>query len=160
MRVARRVFNDVEVLRRCFFSFILPSLEYCSAVWRSTASSHLALLDWVVHNASVMCGVNELLSLPLLRDVAGLCMFYKIYHILKRPLNSAICVPPRRLRLTRALVAAHRFEVGLARCATVQFGRCFVPALSRLWNVVPDVAFGRGLDWFKCAVNRWLVGCF
>ena len=35
MRVARRVFDDVDVLRRCFFSFILSSLEYCSAVWSS-----------------------------------------------------------------------------------------------------------------------------
>ena len=51
-RVARRVFDDVGVLRRCFFSFTLPSLEYCSVVWISAASCHLSLLDRVVHCAS------------------------------------------------------------------------------------------------------------
>jgi len=132
MRVARRVYNDVVVLRRCFFSFILPSLEYCSAVWRSSASSHLALLDRVVRNASHLCGVDELVSLPHRRDVAGLCMFYKIYHNHRHPLNSAVCVPPRRSRVTRAQVAAHVFEVDLVRCGTVELQCCFVPALSRL----------------------------
>ena len=95
----------------------------------------------------------------LRRDVAVLCMFYKIYHNHRHPLHSAVCVPPRRSRLTRAQVAAHGFEVGLSRCGTVQFQRCFVPSVSRLWNGVPGVAFDRSLDCFKCAVNRWLVGC-
>ena len=36
---------DHDVLLRCFNSFTLPCLEYCSRVWSSAADSHLKLLD-------------------------------------------------------------------------------------------------------------------
>ena len=39
------IFGDHDVLLRCFNSFILPCLEYCSSVWSSAADSHLKLLD-------------------------------------------------------------------------------------------------------------------
>ena len=41
MRKAWSVFRDVDLIRRCFWSFILPVLEYCSPVWTSAAESHL-----------------------------------------------------------------------------------------------------------------------
>ena len=159
MRVARRVFDDVDVLRRCFFSFILPSLEYCSAVWSSAAGCHLSLLDRVVHCASRLCSdVEDLVLLPVRRDVAGLCMFYKIYHNLSHPLNDVVFAPTRRLRHTRAAVLAHDFEVQLLRCRTAQFERCFVNSMGKLWNSLPGEVFDSGcLDGFKRATNRWLV---
>ena len=42
------VFRDVAIVAKCFCSFILPVLEYCSPVWMSAATSHLSLLDCVV----------------------------------------------------------------------------------------------------------------
>ena len=39
-----RVFHDRSLLGRCFRSFVLPVLEYCSAVWFSAADTHLKLL--------------------------------------------------------------------------------------------------------------------
>ena len=40
--------------------FVLPVLEYCSAVWCSAAEMHLKLLDGVVSNASfLLVGVYE-----------------------------------------------------------------------------------------------------
>ena len=36
-----RVFHDRSLLGRCFWGFVLPVLEYCSAVWCSAADTHL-----------------------------------------------------------------------------------------------------------------------
>ena len=45
LRKSFRIFGVHDVLLRCFNSFILPCLEYCSPVWSSAADSHLKLLD-------------------------------------------------------------------------------------------------------------------
>ena len=45
LRKSYRIFGDHDVLLRCFNSFILPCLEYCSPVWTSATDSHLKLLD-------------------------------------------------------------------------------------------------------------------
>ena len=52
MRKSWQVFHDRSLLRS-FWSFVLSVLEYCSAVWRSAADSHLTLLDIVVRSAEV-----------------------------------------------------------------------------------------------------------
>ena len=51
LRKPWQVFQDVDVVKRCFWSFILPILEYCSPVWSFAADFHLALLDRVVSSA-------------------------------------------------------------------------------------------------------------
>ena len=33
LRLVKRIFMDTSVLLRCYFSFVLPMLEYCSPVW-------------------------------------------------------------------------------------------------------------------------------
>ena len=45
LRKSWRVFYDRSLLGRCFRGFVLPVLEYCSAVWCSAADTHLKLLD-------------------------------------------------------------------------------------------------------------------
>ena len=45
-----QVFHHRSLLLRSFWSFVLPVLEYCSAVWCSAADSHLKLLDRVVRS--------------------------------------------------------------------------------------------------------------
>ena len=52
LRNSWQVFHDRSLLLRSFWSFVLPVLEYCSAVWWSAADSHLKLLDRVVNSAS------------------------------------------------------------------------------------------------------------
>ena len=47
-----QVFYDRLLLERCFWGFLLPVLEYCSAGWCSAADTHLKLLDNVVSGAS------------------------------------------------------------------------------------------------------------
>ena len=49
LRKSWKVFHDRLLLRRCFRSFVLPILEYYSAVWCSAA---LKLLDHVVSGAN------------------------------------------------------------------------------------------------------------
>ena len=56
MRKSWQVFHDQSLLLRSFWSFVLPVLEFCSAVWRSAADSHLKLLDRVVRSAGYLAG--------------------------------------------------------------------------------------------------------
>ena len=51
-----RVFHDRALLGRCFRGFVLPVLEYCSAVWCSAADTHLKLLDRAVSGARFLTG--------------------------------------------------------------------------------------------------------
>ena len=44
LRKSWGVIHDRPLLGRCFRSIVLPVLEYCSAVWCSTADTHLKLL--------------------------------------------------------------------------------------------------------------------
>ena len=57
MRKSWQVFHDRLLLGRCFRGFVLPVLEYCSAVWCLAADTHLRLLDHVVSGASFLTGV-------------------------------------------------------------------------------------------------------
>ena len=41
LRKSWRVFHDRSLLGRCFRGFVLPVLEYCTAVWCSAADTHL-----------------------------------------------------------------------------------------------------------------------
>ena len=56
LRKSWRVFHDRSLLRRCFRGFVLPVLEYCSAVWCSAADTHLKLLDRAVSGARFLTG--------------------------------------------------------------------------------------------------------
>ena len=50
------VFHDRSLLGRCFRDFVLPVLEYCSAVWCCAADTHLKLLDRAVSGARFLTG--------------------------------------------------------------------------------------------------------
>ena len=56
LRKSYRVFHDRSLLGRYFRGFILPVLEYCSAVWCLEADTHLKLLDRVVRGARFPTG--------------------------------------------------------------------------------------------------------
>ena len=55
-RKSLRVSHDRLILWICFRSFVLPVLEYSSAVRCSDANTHLKLLDRVVSGASFLTG--------------------------------------------------------------------------------------------------------
>ena len=56
LRKSWRVFHDRSLLFRCFRGFILPVLEYCSAVWCSVPIHTLKLLDRAVSGAWFLTG--------------------------------------------------------------------------------------------------------
>ena len=158
MRRAWSVFRDVDLIRRCFWSFILPVLEYCSPDWALAAESHLALLDRVVRNAAFMCPEIARCDLGHRRGVASLCMYYKIRENTAHPFNDwmpDIAVPTRH---TRQAVASHRYCVSLHRVWTAQYGRSLVHRCSHLWNGLDSGVFDDGgLDGFKSRVNRFFL---
>ena len=72
-----QVFHDRSLLLRSFWSFVLPVLEYCSAVWCSAADSLFKLLDRVVRSASFLSGGVLECNLAHRRSVALLCVLFK-----------------------------------------------------------------------------------
>ena len=79
LRKSRKIFGDLSVVRKCFYSFILPCLEYCSPAWSSAAASHLKLLDKSVRACKFL--ISDLdVDLWHRRSVSSLCMLYKIFH--------------------------------------------------------------------------------
>ena len=104
LRKSWRVFRDRSLLGRCFRGFVLPILEYCSAVWCSAADTHLKLLDRAVSGARFLTGVC--LSVTLLiahRDIA-------------HPWQSCVCLirsGVTRCTLLMVLYLYHMCQCGL-----------------------------------------------
>ena len=76
--ILRKSWRDRLLIGRCFCGFVLPVLEYCSAVWCSAADTHLNLLDRGVSGACFLAGRVLNCNLSHRRSVAVLCMLYKI----------------------------------------------------------------------------------
>ena len=92
-RKSWRVFHDRSLLWRCFRVFVLPVLEYCSAVQCSTANTNLKLLDRAVSGARFLTvGVFEC-DIAHRRSVSVFCMLYKIRCNPMHPLNGALPRP-------------------------------------------------------------------
>ena len=90
LRKSWRVFHDRLLLKRYFRGFVLPVLEYCSAVWCSAANTHLKLLDRAVSGARFLTGGVFECDISHRRSVAVLCMLYKIRCSPVHPLNGAL----------------------------------------------------------------------
>ena len=78
LRKSWQVFYDRLLLGRCFWGFVLPVMEYCSAVWYSAADTHLKLLNRVVSGGSFSTGGVFECDLEHRRYVAALYMQFKI----------------------------------------------------------------------------------
>ena len=89
LRKSWQVFHDRSLFGRCFQGFLLPVLEYCSAVWCSAADTHLKLLDRAVSGAQFLTGDVYECDISHHRSVAVLCMLYKIWYNPVHPLNGA-----------------------------------------------------------------------
>ena len=80
LRESWRVFHNRSLLGSCFRGFVLPVLDYCSAVWRLAVGTHLKLLDHVVSGARFQTGGVFECDIAHRRSVAVLCMLYKIRY--------------------------------------------------------------------------------
>ena len=109
LRKSWRVFHDRSLLGRFFRGFVLPVLEYCSAVWCSAADTHLKLLDRAVSGARFLTGGVFECDISHRRSVAVLCMLYKIRCNPVHPLNGVLPGPYVPVRVTRGTLIAHRY---------------------------------------------------
>ena len=155
LRRSCRVFHDRSVLGRLFRGFVLPVLEYCSAVWCSAAVTHLKLLDRAVSGARFLTGGVDISHR---RSVAVLCMLYKIRCNPEHPRNGALPGPNVPARVTRGALVAHRYTYVPPRCKTLQYSRTFIPFSVSLWNDLANPVFdGVGLAGFKSRANASLL---
>ena len=82
LRESSKVFGDQSILLKCFNSYILPCLEYCSPVWCSAADSHFRLLD---KNLNVIIFLITGLSVDLcawfLKSVVILSILFTLIYV-------------------------------------------------------------------------------
>ena len=127
-------------------------------MWSYAVDCHLALLDRVIRSASFLRHGAISCVLDHRRDVASLCMIYKIRANSEHSVNQWMPPPFVPGRLTRGAVAAHEQSVSLWRAKTSQIARTFVPRVSRLWNGLTSAVFDDvDLVRFKSRVNCFLL---
>ena len=158
LRTFFRLFGDHDVLLKCFNSFILPCLEYCSPVWSSAAVSHLKLLDTSLHACQVLIS-NLTISLQHRRFISSLCILYKIFHNPSHSLHSELPNLFRPRRVTRGSSSINSLSFSPMRFHTSQYSRCFIPATTKLWNELPSmIVKAEELQKFKLGANAFLLG--
>ena len=158
LRKSWLVFYDRSLLQRCFRGFVLPVLEYCSAVWCSAADTHLKLLDRAVSGDRFLTGGVFECDIAIRRSVAVLCMLYKIRCKPVHPLNGALPGPYVPVRVTRGALIAHPYTYSPPRCRTSQYSRTFICLPVSLWNDLAYPVFdGEGLAGFKRRANAFLL---
>ena len=138
-----RMFRDRSILERCFRGFVLPVLEYCSAVWCWT---HLKLLDFAVSGARFLTGSVFECDIAHRRSVAVLCMLYKI-RCKAMHLNGALPGPYVPVRVTRGALVTHRYTYAPPPCRTSQYSRTFIPLSVSLWNDLALTPYTMVSDW-------------
>ena len=152
-----RLYNKL-LIGRCFWGFVLPVLEYCSAVWCSAADTYLKLLDRVVSDACFTAGGVLNCDLSHRRSVAVLCMLYKIRCNPKHPLfrrsTCALCASPGYM-LCFDRTSVYLCASPLQNLAVPQN---FYSLSFSLWNDLVDPLFdGVGLAGFKSWSNAFLL---
>ena len=65
IREALCVFDDLDLVLKCFCSLLLPVLEYCSPVWISSAVSDLYSRAMRFSNGLVVCVTRSTVVLSL-----------------------------------------------------------------------------------------------
>ena len=95
--------------------FVLPILEYCSAVWCLAANAHFELLEralscsWFLTGGVFECDIAHHQSLAIL------CMMFKIRCNLVHNLNGALHEPYVPVWVTRGALVAHWYTYGPPR---------------------------------------------
>ena len=161
LRKSWQIFRDRSLLGRCSRGFVLPVLEFCSAVWCLAVDTHLNLQDRVVSCARFLTGsvfqcdfASSSICGSIVYDVQ-----YMIYKNTCNPMHShygALPVPYVPVRVTRNTYIAHRYICAPPRCWTSQYCRTCVPISVSLWNDLADPLFaGVGLPDFKRRANAF-----
>ena len=151
-------------LRDASLRFVLPILEYCCALFRSAADTHLKLLDRAVGGARFQTGGVFECDIAHRRSVVVLCVLYKIRCKEIYPLYGAQPGPHELVRVTRGALLPHRYTHLIPRCRTSQYRRTFISISVYLWIDLTDHVFnGAGLAGFKSRAIAfplaWSLSC-
>ena len=150
------MFYDRSLLGRCVRGFVLPVLEYCSAVRCSTADTHHKLPDRAVSGARFLIGGVFECDIARRISVVVLCMLNKIRCNPMYPLNDALPGQYVPVRVTRGTLVTHRYNYAPPRCRTSQYRNTFVPPSVSLSNDLADSVFdGVGLAGLKRRANAF-----
>ena len=157
LRKSFRIFGNHDVLLKCYNSFILPCLEYCSPVWSFAADSHIKLLDRNLQVCKFLIP-NLTISLQHRRFICSLCMLYKIFHNPSHPLHSELSNMFHPRRVTRGSLSINSLSFSTMRFHTYQYSRCFFTATTKLWNELPSmIVEAAELQKFKLGANAFLL---
>ena len=105
------MFHDRSLLERCFRGFVLPVLEYCSAVRCSAADTHLKLLDRAVSGARFLTGGVFNVTFLIVDPWQPCVCFIRsgVTQCTVRPLNGALPGPYVPARVTRSALVTHQY---------------------------------------------------
>ena len=157
LRKTRIIYEEDNVLRRCFFSFILPHFEFCSAVRSSAADSHIKLLDRMFNSIKFLLSDLDL-DIEHRRAVGSLSILYKLVNDASHPLHKFLPGLYQPIRVTRNSESLNSLAFNIDRVSTSQFSRCFFPATCKLWNKLPtEIVTSPTVDRFKRLVNSYLL---
>jgi hypothetical protein len=123
---------------------VRPHMEYCSHLWAGAPQYQLLPLDRIQRRATRIVGCQSTLgrldSLALRRDVASLCILYRLYNgECSEELFSLIPTASFRHRSTRQLYHPHHLNAW--QSTTVRFARNFLPRTTNLWNELSPAVF-------------------
>ena len=166
LRKSWRVFHDRLLIGRCFWGFVLPVLEYCSAVWCSAADTHFKLLDRLVNGACFLVGGVLNCTLSHRRSVAVLCMLNKVRCNLMHPFCGALPVPYAPVRVTRGALIAMRLPAAEHRStALLLFSSQYISVMiwltpySMVWDWRVSRAGPMPFCWPSCYLLFCLLFC-
>ena len=145
---------------------IRPLMEYAMLSWSSCPQSFLRLLDKIQERAHRIINFKRsqddppcsFQTLQHRRDVAGLCVLYKVQVLRIAHLHS--------LRLPNTVITGHntrsannlQHKVIVPFARTEQYKRTFHPYISRCWNLClqeVNINDHPTMQSFKNRVNRW-----
>ena len=155
-KIVARIADKVVPCGRGFRAYVLPLVEYSSAVWSSAAEIHFSLLDRVFSVASGIGG-DASIDLAHRRSVGSLSLFRKILLDSSHPMQSMVPGPHARSRDTRGVARLHELALQPLRTRTRQFGRAFLNRCVALWNDLLGEVFGGTLNIFKSIINKFLL---
>ena len=157
MRKCRVIYDSDLILKKCFFSFILPYFEYCAPVWLSAAESHLKLLDRSFNMVKFLLP-DLTINLSHRRIVGALSVFFKIINKDSHPFHFKLPQPAMPVRSTRQSSNQNSRCLSVLRHSTDQFKRSFLPVCVDRWNRLPeDIVSAPNVDVFKSSLNKFLI---